>query len=121
MTTLKTLVTAFAFSLAGVVVHANAADVSCSGGSPCFQLTPLAEKGALPQVAEDGFSRTPLGMRVDSASPAQQTIAADGYSRTPLGQRMNSASPAQQTIAADGYSRTPLGKRMASEQESGVA
>jgi hypothetical protein len=97
MTTLKTLATAFAFSLAGVLVHANAADLNRSGGAPCFQLTPLADKGALPQIAADGFSRTPLGMRVDSAPPAQQTLAADGYSRT------------------------PLGKRLASEQESGVA
>lgn len=87
MNTLKSLVTAITFSLAGVAVHANAAEARCAHGAVCFQLTPVAEEGASPQLAEDGFSRTPLGKRVNSAAPAQQTIAADGYSRTPLGKR----------------------------------
>jgi len=91
MKTLKTVMTAVAFSLAGVAVHASAAEVSCSQGGVCFQLTPLAQKSALPQLAEEGFSRTPLGMRVTSTPPAEQTIAADGYSRTPLGQRVEAS------------------------------
>lgn len=87
MNTLKTVVTAIAFSLAGLAVHASAAEVNCSHDAVCFQLTPLSEKTAIPQLAEDGFSRTPLGRRVISAPAAQQTIASDGYSRTPLGKR----------------------------------
>ena len=98
MKNLKTFVTAIAFSLAGVALHANAAaEASCSHGAVCFQLTPLANQGPAPQLAEDGFSRTPLGLRV------------------------NSAEPAPQSIAADGFGRTPLGKRVASSQDSGVA
>jgi hypothetical protein len=92
MKNLKTLVTAVFFSLAGVAVHANAAtEASCSQGAVCFQLSPLAEKSTAPQLAEDGSSRTPLGMRLDSAEPAQQTLAADGFGRTPLGKRVVSA------------------------------
>lgn len=146
MKNLKTFMTAIAFSLAGVAVHANAAtEASCSQGAACFQLTPLAKQGTAPQLAEEGFSRTPLGMRVSSAepaeqtiasdgfsrtplgmrvspdAPAQQTIAEDGFSRTPLGMRVNSEEPAQQTLAADGFGRTPLGKRVASPQDSGIA
>lgn len=145
MTTLKTVLTAVAFALAGVAVHASAAEASCSHAATCFQLTPLADKQAAPQLAEDGFSRTPLGMRVNAADPAEQTIAADGFSRTPLGMRVNvvnpaeqtlaadgfsrtplgmrvnAADPAQQTLAADGFGRTPLGKQVASSQDSGVA
>jgi len=98
MKNLKTFITAIAFSLAGVAVHANAAaEANCSHGAACFQLSPLGDNGAVPQLAEDGFSRTPLGMRV------------------------NSEMPSQQTIAADGFGRTPLGKRVASSQDSGIA
>jgi hypothetical protein len=122
MKNLKTFVTAVAFSFAGVAMHANAAaEASCAQGAVCFQLTPLADKSAAPQLAEDGFSRTPLGMRADSEVPAQQTLAEDGFSRTPLGMRVNSAEPAQQTLAADGFDRTPLGRRVASSQDSAIA
>ncbi|MFJ3264189.1 hypothetical protein ACIPK7_28380 [Pseudomonas sp. NPDC086581] len=122
MKNLKTFVTAVAFSLAGIAVHANAAaETSCAHGAVCFQLTPPADKNLAPQLAEDGSSRTPLGMRVDSDVPAQQTLAEDGFSRTPLGMRERSAEPAQQTLAADGFGRTPLGKRVASSQDSGIA
>lgn len=146
MKNLKTFVTAIAFSLAGMAAHANAAtEASCSHASACFQLTPLADSRVAPQLAEDGFSRTPLGMRVNSVEPAQQTLAEEGFSRTPLGMRVtsevpaqqtlaedgssrtplgmrvNSEAPAQQTIAADGFDRTPLGKRMASSEDSGIA
>ncbi|MBD9504191.1 hypothetical protein M2D07_023275 [Pseudomonas sp. BGr12] len=122
MKNLKTFLTAVAFSFAGVAVHANAAaEASCSHSAVCFQLTPLADKSAAPQLAEDGFSRTPLGMRVNPEVPAQQTLAEDGFSRTPLGMRVNSEVPAQQTLAADGFGRTPLGKRVASSQDSGIA
>ncbi|MCP1625259.1 hypothetical protein [Pseudomonas nitroreducens] len=117
MKNLKTFVTAVAFSLAGVAVHANAAsEASCTHGAACFQLTPLAEKGVAPQLAEDGFSRTPLGMRVNSEAPAQQTLASDGFSRTPLGMRVNAQEPAKQTLASDGFSRTPLGMRVNAQE-----
>ncbi|MDH0289892.1 hypothetical protein N7414_12265 [Pseudomonas sp. GD04087] len=91
MKNLKTFVTAVAFSLAGVAVHANATEASCAHAAACFQLTPLAERSVTPELAEDGFSRTPLGMRVDSPTPAQQRIAADGFGRTPLGKRVAAA------------------------------
>lgn len=121
MKNLKTFVTAVVFSLAGVAVHANAAAEAGCSGAVCFQLTPLADKNTVPQLAEDGFSRTPLGMRVDSVAPEQESLAEDGFSRTPLGMRANLQAPAQQTIAADGFGRTPLGKRAASSQGSGIA
>ncbi|MFS2124132.1 hypothetical protein [Pseudomonas sp. Pseusp97] len=121
MKNLKTIVTAVVFSLAGVAVHANAAaEAGCSHGAACFQLTPLADKSEAPQLAEDGFSRTPLGMHLDPAAPEQETLAEDGFSRTPLGMRA-STEDEQQTLAADGFGRTPLGKRAASSQDSGIA
>ena len=47
MQTLKSFLTALAFSLAGVAVHANAAtERSTCGSAACFQLTPLAENGS---------------------------------------------------------------------------
>jgi hypothetical protein len=71
MKNVKSLLTAVVFALAGVAVHANAATVSpvCAGGA-CFQLTPLAEKGATPTLAENGSSKTPLGMLLDGTSQA---------------------------------------------------
>lgn len=95
MKNLKTVVTAIAFSLAGVAMHASAAvEASCTPAAACFQLTPLADRNAAPQLAEEGFSRTPLGMRVNSQAPAQQTLAADGSARTPLGKRVASSQDA---------------------------
>lgn len=66
MMNLKSFLTSIAFSLAGIAVHANAASENhrCERGI-CFQLTPVAGKGALPVLAEDGFSRTPQGKRLE--------------------------------------------------------
>lgn len=93
MKNLKSFLTAIVFSLAGVAVHANAASENhrCESGI-CFQLTPLAGKGALPALAEDGFNRTPLGMQAQDAAPM---LAANGFSRTPLGKRLEERSQAQ--------------------------
>jgi len=47
MKNLKSFLTAVAFSLAGVAVHANAAmERSTCSNAACFQLTPLAENGS---------------------------------------------------------------------------
>lgn len=88
MKNLKTCLTAIAFVLAGAAVHVNAAEKSCSDGNVCFQLAPLAGKSGAAQLAEEGFSRTPLGMHLNPAVPAQQTLAADGFGKTPLGQQL---------------------------------
>ncbi|MFZ6044519.1 hypothetical protein ACFW0H_00100 [Pseudomonas sp. CR3202] len=85
MNHLKTWLTAIAFSLAGAAVHVNAEEVHCPVGAVCFQLTPLSGKNESPQLAEDGYSRTPQGMQLDQASPM---LAADGFGRTPLGKRL---------------------------------
>jgi hypothetical protein len=71
---------AFAFSVAGAAAHANAsAEQNTCGSAPCFQLTPVAEKGS-PLLAADGSSRTPQG----------QMVAENGGSRTPQGQLLDS-------------------------------
>lgn len=83
MKNVKSFLTAVVFSLAGAAVHANAAtEKSSCGSSVCFQLTPLAENGA---------SKTPLGMQLDNAS---QVVAENGSSHTPLGQRLERQSQA---------------------------
>ncbi|MFW0754951.1 hypothetical protein ACN1C3_09365 [Pseudomonas sp. H11T01] len=81
MKNVKSFLTAIVFSLAGVAVHANAATENhrCESGI-CFQLTPLAGRGALPVLAADGSSRTPQGMQV----------AENGSSRTPQGMQLDS-------------------------------
>lgn len=58
MKNVKCLLTAVFFALAGVAVHANAAPEQhrCTSGV-CFQLTP--------QLAENGFAHTPLGMQLE--------------------------------------------------------
>ncbi|MES2820911.1 MAG: hypothetical protein V4812_18205 [Pseudomonadota bacterium] len=121
MKTLKNLFTAVIFSLAGAAVHANAASENhrCESGI-CFQLTPLAGKGASGLLAEDGSSRTPQGLQGDapilagdgsSRTPqglqnAASMLAEEGFSRTPLGQQVQAA-----WVAENGFSRTPLGRR----------
>ena len=82
MNKLNTLLTAIAFSLAGVAVHANAAQTNCSNGNACFQSTPVAGKSGAAQLAEDGYSRTPLAMQHN------QTLAENGSARTPLGMHL---------------------------------
>lgn len=97
MKNLKTYLFALTFSLAGVAVHANAASENQRGDSGiCFQLTPLAGKGALPSLTENGFSRTPFGQNLE--------LAEEGFSRTPQGMKT-------QDVAANGFERTPLGQR----------
>lgn len=77
MKNVKSLLTAIVFSLAGVAVHANAATENRSCESAvCFQLTPLAENGAV---------KTPLGMQLENAS---QVLAENGSSHTPQGRRL---------------------------------
>ena len=129
MKNLNAWLTAVAFSLAGVAVHANAAQTNCSNGNACFQSTPLAGKRAAVQVAEDGYSRTPLGMQQNPSlaengsarTPLgqqlqeQQQVAEDGSSRTPLGMQHD------QTLAENGAAQTPLGKQLEGTQENGVA
>lgn len=88
MKQLKTCLTALAFVLAGAAVHVSAAEKGCPDGNLCFQLAPLAGKTEAPQLAEEGFSRTPLGMQQNPAAPAQQTLAADGSGKTPLGKQL---------------------------------
>ncbi|MDH4558139.1 hypothetical protein E8F11_23700 [Pseudomonas sp. BN417] len=85
MNNLKTWLTAIAFSLAGAAVHVNADEVRCPDGGICFQLAPLSGKNESPQLAEDGYSRTPQGMQLNESSPM---LAADGFGRTPLGKRL---------------------------------
>ncbi|WP_044874403.1 hypothetical protein [Pseudomonas sp. LFM046] len=54
MKTLKSLLTSIAFSLAGVAVHTNAATENLRGQSGvCFQLTPLGNKRAASQSAQE--------------------------------------------------------------------
>lgn len=88
MKTLKTCLLALTFTLAGVAVHANAASENQRGDSGiCFQLTPLAGKGALPSLTENGSSRTPLGQQLER-------LAEDGSSRTVQGREyLAGASP----------------------------
>ncbi|MBH3340395.1 hypothetical protein I5L51_14875 [Pseudomonas mendocina] len=94
MKNLKIYLSAFALSLAGVAVHANAASENHRGDSGlCFQLTPLAGKGANRAQAENGFSRTQLGMQLER-------VAEDGFSRTRLGMQVGAH-------AANGVSSTP--------------
>jgi hypothetical protein len=108
MNNVSRFLTAIAFSLAGVVTHANAAveQHSCHSGT-CFQLTPVAKQGSDGLIAADGASRTPQG----------QMFAADGSSRTPQGQMIaadgSSRTPQGQMFAADGSSRTPQGQMFA--------
>ncbi|MDB6144997.1 MAG: hypothetical protein JWP80_4041 [Pseudomonas sp.] len=60
MKTLKSLLTAVAFSLTGAAAHANAAtEKSTCGSGICFQLTPLAENGS---------SHTPQGQWLERQS-----------------------------------------------------
>ena len=124
MKTLKNLLTALVFSLAGAAVHANAASENhrCESGI-CFQLTPLAGKGTLRLLAEDGSSRTPQGLQgdapmlaVDGSSRTPQglqnaapLLAEEGFGRTPLGLQGYEAA----WVAENGFSRTPLGRQLA--------
>ncbi|NWA28197.1 hypothetical protein HX882_21220 [Pseudomonas gingeri] len=64
MNHVKNYLTAIAFSLAGVAVHANAATErhDCDSGV-CFQLAPLAE---------DGSSRTPQGHYLEDQQASAQ-------------------------------------------------
>lgn len=97
MKSLNSFLTAVAFSLAGVAVHANAASENQRGESGiCFQLTPLAGKGSQPTLSENGASRTPLGQQMER-------VAEDGFSRTPQGMQV-------EAVASNGFSRTPLGR-----------
>jgi hypothetical protein len=76
MTNITRFLTAVAFAVAGAAAHANAAvEQSACASNTCFQLTPVAEKGANAFLAEDGYSRTPQG----------QTVAENGSSRTAQG------------------------------------
>ncbi|WP_160288014.1 hypothetical protein [Pseudomonas knackmussii] len=129
MNKLNTLLTAIAFSLAGVAVHANAAQTNCSNGNACFQSTPVAGKSGAAQLAEDGYGRTPLGMQQNPSlaengsarTPLgqqlqeQQKVAEDGSSRTPLGLQQD------QSLAENGSAQTPLGMQLEGTQENGVA
>jgi hypothetical protein len=74
MNNVSRFLTAIAFSLAGVVTHANAAveQHSCHSGT-CFQLTLVAKQGSDGLIAADGASRTPQG----------QMFVENGASRTP--------------------------------------
>lgn len=123
MKNLKTYLCALTFSLAGVAVHANAASENQRGDSGiCFQLTPLAGKGALPSLTENGFSRTPQGMKTQDVAfygfdrtPQEQQLehlAEDGSSRTMQGMKT-------QAVAANGFERTPLGHRFERLAEDG--
>lgn len=81
MKNLKSYLTAVVFALAGAAVHANAAtETKSCGASVCFQLTPLAENGS---------SKTPLGMQLEKAS---ETVAENGSSHTTQGQRLERQS-----------------------------
>ncbi len=110
MNNVSRILTAIAFSLAGVAAHANAAveQPGCHT-STCFQLTPVAKQGTDGLLAADGASRTPQGQMVaaDGASrtPQGQMVAADGASRTPQGQM----------FAENGSSRTPQGQWLQSQ------
>jgi hypothetical protein len=67
MNNVSRFLTAIAFSVAGAAAHANAAvEHSACGSSTCFQLTPVAEKGASAFLAENGSSHTPQGKLLDS-------------------------------------------------------
>ncbi|MGE8499898.1 MAG: hypothetical protein ACN6O6_20545 [Pseudomonas sp.] len=97
MKSLNSFLTAVAFSLAGVAVHANAASENQRGESGlCFQVTPLAGKGSVPTLTESGASRTPLGQKLER-------VVEDGFSRTPQGMQ-------SEAVASNGFSRTPLGR-----------
>jgi hypothetical protein len=67
MNNVSRYLTAIAFSVAGAAAHANASveQKSC-GSATCFQLTPVAEKGAGAFLAEGGSSRTPQGQLLDN-------------------------------------------------------
>lgn len=102
MNTIKRYLTAVAFALAGFAVHANAASENHRGDTGvCFQLTPLAGKGAWPGLSENGFSRTPQGRQLER-------LAEDGFSRTPQGMQA-------ERLASNGFSRTPLGQRLGAQ------
>ncbi|WP_166366905.1 hypothetical protein [Pseudomonas akapageensis] len=107
MKNVKSLLTAVVFALAGVAVHANAATESqlCASGT-CFQLTPLAQKEALPALASDGSSKTPLGMQLEDAAAV---VAENGSSKTPLGMQLEGEAP---VVAENGSSKTPLGMQL---------
>jgi len=96
MNNLKIYLTALALSLAGVTVHVNAASENHRGDSGlCYQLIPLAGKGAVRTQAENGFSRTPLG-------PQVERLAEDGFSRTPQGMQA-------EALASNSLSAMPIG------------
>ena len=81
MNNISRYLTAVAFSGAGAAAPANAAvEQSACGSNTCFQLTPVAHKGADAFLAEDGYNRTPQG----------QVVAENGYSRTPQGKQLES-------------------------------
>ncbi|GGM29470.1 hypothetical protein ACFQDN_20260 [Pseudomonas asuensis] len=98
MKNLKTYLTALAFSLAGVAVHANAASDNQQGVSGiCFQLIELVGKGAFHSLAENGFDRTRLGKHLEHSngsfsrpleSVQTKGLASDGLIRTPLGRQL---------------------------------
>ncbi|OXR34497.1 hypothetical protein PSUM_00910 [Pseudomonas umsongensis] len=76
MNTISRFLTAIAFSVAGAAAHASAAvEQNACGSSTCFQLTPVAQKGADAFLAEDGYNRTPQG----------QVVAENGASHTSQG------------------------------------
>ena len=70
MNTISRFLTAIAFSVAGAAAHANAAvEQNACGSSTCFQLTPVAQKGADAFLAVDGYKRTPQGqMRAEKGA-----------------------------------------------------
>ncbi|WP_017906525.1 hypothetical protein [Pseudomonas asplenii] len=62
MNHVRTYLSAIAFSLAGVAVHADAATEKrqCRDGQ-CFQLTPVGAQQKAPLLSENGASHTPQG------------------------------------------------------------
>lgn len=108
MKNLKIYLTAFALSLAGVAVHANAASENLRNDSGlCFQLTPLAGKGANRAQAENGFSRTQLGVQLER-------VAEDGSSRTRQGMQA-------EAHAANGISSMPTGSLLGTYAQAASA
>jgi hypothetical protein len=110
MNNVTRFLTAITFSFAGVAAHANVAvEQNACGSTICSQLAPVAEQSDNALLAEDGFSRTPLG----------QMIAEDGSSRTPQGQRVaedgSSRTPQGQRVAENGSGQTPLGRMLDSQ------
>lgn len=97
MNNMKRFLTAAAFAFAGVAVHANAASENHRGDTGiCFQLTPLAGKGEVPSLSENGASRTPQGQQLER-------LAEGGFERTPQGMQ-------GERLASNGFGRTPLGR-----------